>query len=453
MPLLAVVTSSTAVATDVNDVLRSSAVLAVIVGLVQTLVLFALMETGVGLGAYGLAVDNVAYGPARAYLAVRVFGNLVGVVFFAFLGVFRGLQDTVSPLAATLLFTVSSVCLEYVFLFRLSLGPAGAAAAVVAAQCLGVALQVGLLARKHRVHFGTVLGTNRRDGDGERPMDRQLVEKLAMCGILMLRTALVMLVYSSATSLVARSGSPVLSAAHQVGIECIDRFNDRSMDRLLSPTTRRLTTLTPTRSSLVKKDRVPALARQLAPSGQPRGRRTDADGKVDESTVRAVLRAVPRAVLRAVLRAVVETARAGNRMAMSAVRGAVGLCIDGRDVRLPTQDPVRLHDQPRGPGGAVDNHRLRRVLPGDFERCVRSGRHGVRVRSDRLPIRGVDDALLGRRGHIDHVDRGKRDRSASARGGLGRSRGFDDRAGRDDALLLPPCATHQHELTARRING
>ena len=66
MPLLAVVTSSTAVATDVNDVLRSSAVLAVIVGLVQTLVLFALMETGVGLGAYGLAVDNVAYGPARA---------------------------------------------------------------------------------------------------------------------------------------------------------------------------------------------------------------------------------------------------------------------------------------------------------------------------------------------------------------------------------------------------
>jgi len=233
MPLLAVVTSSTAVATDVNDVLRSSAVLAVIVGLVQTLVLFALMETGVGLGAYGLAVDSVAYGPARAYLAVRVFGNLVGVVFFAFLGVFRGLQDTVSPLAATLLFTVSSVCLEYVFLCRLSLGPAGAAAAVVAAQCLGVALQVGLLARKHRVHFGTVLGANRRDGDGERPTDRQLVEKLAMCGILMLRTALVMLVYSSATSLVARSGSPVLSAAHQVGIECIDRFNDRSMDRAL----------------------------------------------------------------------------------------------------------------------------------------------------------------------------------------------------------------------------
>ncbi len=40
-----------------------------------------------------------------------------------------------------------------------------------------------------------------------------------MCGILMCRTSLVMLVYSSATSLIARSGVSALSAAHQIAFQ------------------------------------------------------------------------------------------------------------------------------------------------------------------------------------------------------------------------------------------
>lgn len=222
MPLLAIITTFMASSTDhrsLNDALRSCAALAVIVGLVQTTVLFALMETSVGLSAYGLAAESAAYSPACAYLRVRVLGNMVSVVFFAMLGVFRGLQDTVSPLLATLVFTLSSVCLEYVLLFRLSLGPAGAALAVVAAQCMGVTLQMGLLVGKHGVSIGNVMFGGKDDGDDDKLSKQGLVKKLSMCGILMCRTSLVMLVYSSATSMIARSGDPVLSASHQIAFQ------------------------------------------------------------------------------------------------------------------------------------------------------------------------------------------------------------------------------------------
>ena len=229
MPLLAIITthmatvSATSAPTGdgLRTVLRSSATLTAVVALAQTLILAILLETGAGLRAYGLAADSAAYGSARAYLAVRVVGNALGVGFFAALGVFRGLQDTVSPLAATIVFTSSSIVLEYVMLFRLSMGAAGAALAVVAAQCLGLALQLVLLGRRHEVELGKVFAETLDGGEdiGGGQGGRELREKLSMCGMLMFRTSLVMLVYSSATSLIARSGVPALSAAHQIAFQ------------------------------------------------------------------------------------------------------------------------------------------------------------------------------------------------------------------------------------------
>ncbi len=231
MPLLAIITtymaasstsSTTSLATTddgLHTVLRSCAVLTVIVALVQTLVLAILLETGTGLRGYGLATGSAAYGPARAYLAVRVLGNAVGVAFFAMLGVFRGLQDTVSPLAATILFTSSSILLEYFMLFRLSMDAAGAAFAVVVAQCLGLALQLALLVRRHNVELGKLFVETLRGEDIQVRAADDLREKISMCGILMCRTSLVMLVYSSATSLIARSGVSALSAAHQIAFQ------------------------------------------------------------------------------------------------------------------------------------------------------------------------------------------------------------------------------------------
>lgn len=139
MPLLAIITTFMASksATGLEDVLRSCARLTMVVGLAQTLILAALLWTGAGLNAYGLTAESAAYGPARQYLGVRVLGNMASVAFFAVLGIFRGMQDTISPLTATVLFTLASVFLEYFFLFRLSMGPKGAAFAVVLAQCLG----------------------------------------------------------------------------------------------------------------------------------------------------------------------------------------------------------------------------------------------------------------------------------------------------------------------------
>lgn len=190
MPLLAIITtymaasstsSTTSLATTddgLHTVLRSCAVLTVIVALVQTLVLAILLETGTGLRGYGLATGSAAYGPARAYLAVRVLGNAVGVAFFAMLGVFRGLQDTVSPLAATILFTSSSILLEYFMLFRLSMDAAGAAFAVVVAQCLGLALQLALLVRRHNVELGKLFVETLRGEDIQVRAADDLREKI-----------------------------------------------------------------------------------------------------------------------------------------------------------------------------------------------------------------------------------------------------------------------------------
>lgn len=97
--------------------------------------------------------------------------------------------------------------------------------AVIAAQSLGVVLQVILLIRKHGVDFKRIIFVDKGSMNGDKlptslkNPSSELFEKLKMCGILMCRTSLVMLVYSSATSLIARYGGPVMSAAHQIAFQ------------------------------------------------------------------------------------------------------------------------------------------------------------------------------------------------------------------------------------------
>ena len=83
--------------------------------------------------------------------------------------------------------------------------------------CAGIILQLALLGRKHgvRVEWSDVFRAVR----GSKPQTSELAEQLSICGVLMCRTSLVMLVYSSATSLVARSGVSALSAAHQIAFQ------------------------------------------------------------------------------------------------------------------------------------------------------------------------------------------------------------------------------------------
>jgi len=214
MPLLAIITSSIASSFGQNDkysvsnAVLSSIALALLVGTMQSAVLFSLGS--LGLQMYGAGAGSELYGPASKYLSVRILGNAISVLFISLLGIFRGLGDTFSPLIATVCFASTSVLLEYLFLFSLGLETSGAALAVVIAQMLASCVQIFLL--KSKVSLNT--------SQFDFKMDDEMKRKLQLTFILMWRTLAVMAVYAVGCGILARfGGSSVASAAHQIAFQ------------------------------------------------------------------------------------------------------------------------------------------------------------------------------------------------------------------------------------------
>ena len=214
MPLLAIITSSIASSfgkhdnVSVSDAVLSSIALALLVGSLQSVVLFCLGSLGLQL--YGAGAGSELYGPASKYLSVRVLGNAVSVLFVSLLGIFRGLGDTFSPLTATACFASTSILLEYLFLFHLGLETMGAALAVVISQIIASCIQIFLL--RSKVSFNT----SRFDFK----MDEEMKRKLQLTFTLMWRTLAVMAVYAVGCGILARfGGSSVASAAHQIAFQ------------------------------------------------------------------------------------------------------------------------------------------------------------------------------------------------------------------------------------------
>jgi MATE family multidrug resistance protein len=144
---------------------------------------------------------------AVSYLTIRSFALPALLIITAANGAYRGFQDTRTPLLVTLAVNAFNIVLDPVLMFDFGfgLGLEGAAWATLVAQWIGALVFVWLLLRTGRreawptgrVHFG------------------ELRAFLGIGSVLILRTGLLVLSLSLATSVAARIGTLDV-AAHQV---------------------------------------------------------------------------------------------------------------------------------------------------------------------------------------------------------------------------------------------
>lgn len=215
MPLLAVITSSTASSLgrgagerspELGSAVSAAIIVAGAVGLAQAVLLggagFA------GLGVWGAAQGAAIHAPAEAYLSVRAVSAPATVLFLSLQGAFRGLGDTKTPFIATLASNLINLVLEPLFIFTFGWGVRGAASAVAVSQAVsGVALAIVLIRR---------LGLSVDMIRGDAVTDA--LQYLRPTGLLTLRTIAITSVFAVATGLVARTDA-AHAAAHQIAFQ------------------------------------------------------------------------------------------------------------------------------------------------------------------------------------------------------------------------------------------
>jgi MATE family multidrug resistance protein len=184
-------------------VVQRALVLAVGIGVLSTAVMVVGARTLVGLMGAGSEFADAAV----SYLTIRSFALPALLIITAANGAYRGFQDTRTPLLVTLAVNGLNIALDplLMFDFGFGLGLEGAAWATLIAQWIGGLVFLWLLtgtARREswptaRVHFG------------------ELRAFLGIGSVLILRTGLLVLSLSIATSVAARIGTLDV-AAHQV---------------------------------------------------------------------------------------------------------------------------------------------------------------------------------------------------------------------------------------------
>lgn len=142
---------------------------------------------------------------ATAYLRVRAISGAFVLTVMVGHGVFRGLQDTRTPLVVTLGLNVVNLVLDAVFIFGLGTGLVGAAWASVIAQGAGAAWFLVALHRRGIPLRGEV--------------DRsEMFALLRVGGDLVVRTASLVFTLTIATRVAASLGAATV-AAHQVAMQ------------------------------------------------------------------------------------------------------------------------------------------------------------------------------------------------------------------------------------------
>lgn len=155
------------------------------------------------LGASGPVLDE-----ALVYLRWRALAGPALLVVTVGNGVFRGLQDTRTPLLVGIGLNLVNLVLDPILIFALGWGLAGAAIATVVAQVAGAAAFLVLL-----------LGRRARIGPARSlPRPRELVPMLRVGGALAARTYALFGLLTAATAVAAREGV-VEVAAHQVAFQ------------------------------------------------------------------------------------------------------------------------------------------------------------------------------------------------------------------------------------------
>ncbi len=179
--------------------------LAVIAG-VGALVLLQL-AAGPVLSAMGASGD--LRDPALVYLRIRAFAGPAVLLITAGHGVFRGWQDTRTPLVVTLGLNLVNLVLDPLLIFGLGWGLAGAAIATVVAQWVGALLFVWLILGPRREALGVRL---------HWPHLRDLAPLVRVGGALLIRTLSLIGTMTLATATAARIGVLAV-AAHQVAMQ------------------------------------------------------------------------------------------------------------------------------------------------------------------------------------------------------------------------------------------
>jgi putative MATE family efflux protein len=170
-------------------------------GVVVGVLLQVLAQPIVGLmGAEGTVID-----PALTYLRIRALAAPAVVLVIAANGVFRGLQDTRTPLVVVASISLLNLVLDPLLIFVAGWGVAGAAVATAVAQWLGAAW------------FLILLGRSRRRGDIPWSVPRldQARPLLRAGRDIGLRTFALVGFFTLATAQAARVSTAVV-AAHQV---------------------------------------------------------------------------------------------------------------------------------------------------------------------------------------------------------------------------------------------
>ncbi|GIL58180.1 hypothetical protein Vafri_13032 [Volvox africanus] len=226
--------------------------LAVMVGLLQAGLLFAAGPRLVSI--WGVAPSSPVAQPALSFLLVRAAGAPVTILLLTLQGIYRGLQDTRTPLQATLVSNAINIALAPILIFGAGLGAVGAAVATVTAQAIPLILMVHELRQRlvgrphqqpqHQQPQQQTVAMHRQDGsagsvaaasgspygegahaqrtesnDGILAWNWSQVSNMLPLfkptGFLVLRSASATATYAMATALVARGG-PAVTASHQI---------------------------------------------------------------------------------------------------------------------------------------------------------------------------------------------------------------------------------------------
>lgn len=147
--------------------------------------------------------------PALTYLRIRALAGPAVLLTMAAHGIFRGYQDTRTPLRVTMLVNLINVLLDPLLIFGLGWGIAGAAWATLAAQWTGALLFLVLLFSGKNDAIDIKL---------ELPSARDLEPFLRAGSSLLLRTGALVGTMGLATAVAARMGVAA-AAGHQVANE------------------------------------------------------------------------------------------------------------------------------------------------------------------------------------------------------------------------------------------
>ena len=182
------------------------AVQALTLGAVAGLLTIAALELAAPLIVAVMGATGELVGPALSYLRIRALAGPAVLLIMAGHGIFRGYQDTRTPLAVTLGLNVVNLVLDPILIFGLGWGLEGAAWATVVAQWTGAIWFLRLLLGSRREELGIRLAL---------PGLRELLPFLRISGELTVRTFALLGTLTLATAVATRVGT-LQVAAHQV---------------------------------------------------------------------------------------------------------------------------------------------------------------------------------------------------------------------------------------------